>query len=146
MTTSNHEIDIKKSVKILVVDDLPFMRRMLRIALNNMGYKNIVEVENGAETINELERYSWVSKDGYSLMLLDLNMPEKSGLDVLKHVRANDAIKKLPIIVITAENSKEVILQTMYYGAEEYMIKPITQKEVMKKVEKVLNYSGKLIG
>jgi len=59
-----------------------------------MGYKNIVEVENGAETINELERYSWVSKDGYSLMLLDLNMPEKSGLDVLKHVRANDAIKK----------------------------------------------------
>jgi|GEM_PF-1719863 len=52
----------------------------------------------------------------------------------------------MPIIVITAENSKEVVLQTMYYGAEEYMIKPITQKEVMKKVEKVLNYSGKLIG
>ena len=146
MTTSNHEIDIKKSVKILVVDDLPVMRRMLRIALNNMGYKNIIEVENGAEAINELERYSRVSEDGYSLMLLDLNMPEKSGLDVLKHVRANDAIKKLPIIVITAENSKEVILQTMYYGAEEYMIKPITQKEVMEKVKKVLSYSGKLIG
>ena len=146
MTTSSHENNIKKSVKILVVDDLPVMRRMLRIALNNMGYKNIVEVENGAEAINELERYSRVSTDGYSLMLLDLNMPEKSGLDVLKFVRANDTIKKLPIIVITAENSKEVVLQTMYYGAEEYMIKPISQKKVMEKVEKVLGYSGKLIG
>lgn len=128
----------KASLRFLIVDDLPVMRKMLRIALHNLGYKNIVEVGNGSEAIRELERYSSLSSDGYSLMLLDLNMPEKNGMEVLKFIRDSKTIHKPPVIVITAENSKEVVLETMYYGVDEYMIKPITQKDVMDKVEKVL--------
>ncbi len=146
MNVGNHEAGIKSRIKFLVVDDTSVMRRLFRIALNHMGYKNIVEVEDGAKAIEELGKHSKVSGAGYSLMILDLNMPEKSGIDVLKFVRENDALKTLPVIVITAEDSKEIVLQILHYGVSEYIIKPIAQKDVMEKVEKVLRLSGKLAG
>jgi len=132
----------RDSRKFLIVDDLPVMRKMLRIALQNLGYRNIVEVANGNGAIRELERYSRLSTEGYSLMLLDLNMPEKNGMEVLKFMRDSKSVHQPPVIVITAENAKEVVLKTMYYGVNEYMIKPITQQEVMDKVKKVLAASA----
>ncbi len=82
-----------QNAKILIVDDMQTMRRLLKSALNDLGYANVVDAEGGTTALSLLE------SGDYSLVITDWNMPDMEGIDVLKAVRANDKLKHIPVLM-----------------------------------------------
>jgi len=110
------ELNLK--IEILVVDDYATMRRIVSNMLNQLEFKNIDEAENGAEALRKIKEKQ------YDLLLVDWNMPKKTGLEHLSEARKLDNYKKTPIIMVTAEALKENILAAVQAGATGYVVKP----------------------
>jgi two-component system chemotaxis response regulator CheY len=104
--------------KILIVDDSPTIRRMVAASLQTIGGVSFQEASNGMEAIEMLTR------DRMNLMILDLNMPDMHGLDVLKFVRAHEQFRSLPIIVLTTKYDAESRKSAFDAGASNYLTKP----------------------
>lgn len=94
-----------KEAKFLVVDDMKLMRKIIRTILNQLGYTNVEEAENGKEALSKLR------SGGFDFVLLDWNMPEMDGLETLKQIRADDKLKGIPVIMVTAEAKRRTCLQ-----------------------------------
>lgn len=119
-------------IKVLVVDDFATMRRIVKGALKQLGFKNIAEAEDGVTALQELKR------EAYGLVLSDWNMPNMTGLDLLKAVRSEETLKHLPFIMITAEGQKENVLQAVQAGVSNYIVKPFTPETLNEKLKTVL--------
>ncbi|MBW1681530.1 MAG: chemotaxis response regulator CheY [Deltaproteobacteria bacterium] len=119
-------------IKVLVVDDFATMRRIVKGALKQLGFKNIAEAEDGVTALQELKR------EAYGLVLSDWNMPNMTGLDLLKAVRSEESLKHLPFIMITAEGQKENVLQAVQAGVSNYIVKPFTPETLNEKLKTVL--------
>ncbi|MBW1924094.1 MAG: chemotaxis response regulator CheY [Deltaproteobacteria bacterium] len=119
-------------IKVLVVDDFATMRRIVKGALKQLGFKNIAEAEDGVTALQELKR------EAYGLVLSDWNMPNMTGLDLLKAVRSEESLKHLPFIMITAEGQKESVLQAVQAGVSNYIVKPFTPETLNEKLKTVL--------
>ena len=119
------------NIRVLVVDDFATMRRIIKGVLKQLGFSNIVEAEDGDVALEELK------KDEYGLILADWNMPNMSGLELLKAVRSDKDLQRIPFIMVTAEGQKDNILEAVKAGVSNYVIKPFTPETINEKLKKV---------
>ncbi|OHV12033.1 chemotaxis response regulator CheY [Kushneria phosphatilytica] len=120
-----------KNINILVVDDFPTMRRIVRNLLKELGYHNVEEAEDGAAGLERLKA------GGFGFVVSDWNMPNLDGLEMLKQIRADDALKHLPVLMVTAEAKKENIIAAAQAGANGYVVKPFTAATLEEKINKI---------
>lgn len=117
---------------VLVVDDSRIMRNIVKNTFSEMGIPcEFVEAGNGKEALVQLE-----SREIH-LVLLDWNMPELSGLDFLKKVRAMEKYASLPIIMVTSEAARYNVIEALKNGATDYIIKPVNEKSFREKISKI---------
>jgi len=121
------------SINVLVVDDFATMRRIVKGVLKELGFKNIVEADDGSSALQELK------KDDFGLIVSDWNMPKITGLDLLKAIRADDKYKNIPFIMVTAEGQKDNVVEAIKAGVSNYVVKPFTPDTLKEKLEKVLS-------
>ncbi|MBL8314365.1 MAG: chemotaxis response regulator CheY [Rubrivivax sp.] len=119
-------------LKFLIVDDFSTMRRIVRGLLKEMGCNNADEAEDGAVALNMLKNWR------YDFVVSDINMPNMNGFDLLKAVKADDSLKHLPVLMVTAEARKEDIVLAAQSGAAGYIVKPFTKATLEEKVQKIL--------
>ena len=123
---------VDKNMKILVVDDFPTMRRIVRTLLKELGFANVEEAEDGAAGLARLR------SGGFEFVISDWNMPNLDGLEMLKQIRADAAIAHLPVLMVTAESKKENIIAAAQAGASGYVVKPFTAATLDEKLSKIL--------
>jgi two-component system chemotaxis response regulator CheY len=116
----------------LVVDDYATMRRIIANLLNEIGFKDVEEAADGASALAKLRERS------YGLVISDWNMAPMTGLDLLREVRADPALKKLPFVMVTAEGKAEKVVAAKEAGVSNYLIKPFTAATLRRKIESVL--------
>lgn len=115
-------------MKILVVDDSKTIRMIIGRTLTALGYQ-VAEAGNGKEALNA------VRADGeIRLALVDWNMPEMNGLEFVQAVRADDAIKALPIMMVTTESEMGNVKKALEAGANEFVMKPFTKEVIQEKI------------
>ncbi|UIF89604.1 chemotaxis response regulator CheY [Cupriavidus sp. UYPR2.512] len=125
-----------KSIKILVVDDFPTMRRIIRNLLKELGFVNVEEAEDGAAGLEK-------AKDGsFQFVISDWNMPNMDGLTMLQAIRADANIGKIPVLMVTAEAKKENIIAAAQSGANGYVVKPFTAATLDEKITKIFEKLG----
>jgi two-component system chemotaxis response regulator CheY len=120
------------SIKVMIVDDFATMRRILKNILKQIGFTNIIEADDGATALEELK------KNKADLIISDWNMPKMTGLDLLKTVRADDSLKHIPFLMVTAESQKQNVLDAVQAGVSNYVVKPFTAEQITEKLEKIL--------
>ncbi len=120
-----------QNMKILTVDDFSTMRRIIRNMLRQLGYTNIVEAEDGAEALSLLQR------EKVDFVISDWNMPNMSGLDLLKAIRADAHLKPLPVLLVTAEALKENVVEALKAGVNNYVVKPFTAETLKGKIDAI---------
>lgn len=123
-------------MKILIVDDFATMRRIIKNILRQAGYENIVEADDGTTALPKLKT------DKIDLVIADWNMPNMTGLDLLKAIRDDDALKDIPFLMVTAEAQKDNIIEAVQAGVSNYVIKPFTPETLKGKIEQTLSETG----
>ena len=119
-------------MKFLIVDDFSTMRRIVRGLLKEMGHTDADEAEDGANGLQMLKR------GNYDFVISDINMPNMNGFEMLKAVKADDSLKHLPVLMVTAEARKEDIVLAVQSGAAGYIVKPFTKATLEDKIQKIL--------
>ena len=125
-----------KETRVLVVDDFATMRRVVRNLLTELGYKSLREAEDGSQAIAMLEQHD------FDLLVLDWNMPGTPGIEVLRWVRGNEAKRGLPVLMVTAEATREQILEAAELGVNAYILKPFTAGTLKKKLDYIFSRSA----
>lgn len=119
------------NLRILVVDDFSTMRRIIRNLLQDLGFNNIGEADDGSTALTALR------SEHYDFVVTDWNMPGTTGIDLLKAIRADEKLKRLPVLMVTAEGKKDQIVEAAQAGVNGYVIKPFTAQTLREKLEKV---------
>lgn len=127
---------VQKSIKILVIDDFPTMRRIIKNLLKDLGYDNVDEAEDGAQGLEKLRGGS------FDFVVSDWNMPNMDGLAMLQSIRADPNLSKLPVLMVTAEAKKENIIAAAQAGANGYVVKPFTAATLEEKLNKIFEKLG----
>jgi two-component system chemotaxis response regulator CheY len=119
-------------LKFLIVDDFSTMRRIVRGLLKEMGCNNVTEAEDGAVALELLrgQRFDFV--------VSDINMPNMNGFELLKAIKAEEGLRHLPVLMVTAEARKEDIVLAAQTGASGYIVKPFTKATLEEKVQKIV--------
>jgi two-component system, chemotaxis family, chemotaxis protein CheY len=128
---------VSKAMKFLVVDDFSTMRRIIKNLLHDLGYQNVVEADDGNTALPLLQA------GDIDFLITDWNMPGMPGLELLKAVRADANLAKLPVLMLTAEAKREQIIEAAQAGVSGYVIKPFTAETLKEKLEKILNGAAK---
>jgi len=124
-------------MKILVVDDFSTMRRIIKNILRQLGYERIEEAEDGAQALTKL-------KNGdFEFIIADWNMPNMDGLELLKNVRADQRLKDMPFLMVTAEAEKEKVVEAIKAGVNNYIVKPFTAELLKEKMDKIFEKLNK---
>ena len=123
---------IDENMKVLIVDDFASMRRIVKNTLKQIGFKNILEADDGTTALAMLKEQK------IDLVLADWNMPKMSGLELLKTVKKDDALKTIPVLMVTAEAQKENVIEAIQAGVSNYIVKPFTPDSMKQKLEKTL--------
>ena len=121
-----------KHIKILVVDDFATMRKVIRNLLKQVGYENIVEAEDGVTALRVLKSQK------IDLVISDWNMPNMTGLELLKAVRADEELKATPFLMVTAEALQDNVIAAVKAGVSNYIVKPFTAEVLNDKIKKIL--------
>ena len=119
------------SKKILIVDDSSLMRNFAKGSLKQLKLNNVGEAEDGKEALSKLKR------ERYDLILSDLHMPNMDGLELLRAVRSDSNLKDIPFIIMTLNGKKDLLLEAVKEGLNDYLIKPVTANALGKKLKKV---------
>lgn len=117
--------------KILIVDDFSTMRRIVKNILKQLGYENMEEAEDGTQALSKLRAGS------FDFVVTDWNMPNMTGLELCEQIRADDALKEIPVLFVTAEAQKENVVAAVQAGASNYIVKPFTAEVMKEKMEKI---------
>lgn len=126
-----------QDLRFLVVDDFSTMRRIIRGLLKEMGCDKSEEAEDGSEALRHL--YAAHATDHpFDFVITDVNMPHMNGFELLKVIKADDALKHLPVLIVTAEARKEDIVLAAQSGAAGYIVKPFTRATLEEKILKIL--------
>jgi len=128
---------VSKHLKFLVVDDFSTMRRIIKNLLNELGYQNVVEADDGTTALPMLK------VGDIDFLITDWNMPGMAGLDLLKAVRSDPRLAKLPVLMLTAEAKREQIVEAAQAGVSGYVIKPFTSETLKEKLDKILGAPAK---
>jgi two-component system chemotaxis response regulator CheY len=124
-----------RNINILVVDDFSTMRRIVKNALRQLGYGNIIEADDGTTALDVLKR------EKIDFIVSDWNMPQMSGIELLKAVRTTEEWKDLPFLMVTAEGQKEHVIEAVKHRVSNYIVKPFTPETLMEKINKI--FEGK---
>ena len=124
----------RPDMKILVVDDFPTMRRIVKTLMRQNGYNNFVEAEDGVQGLKALE-----SNPDVEFVVSDWNMPNMSGLEFLKAVRSDSRFSQLPFLMVTAESEKDHIIEAVRNGVSSYIVKPFTGAALQEKLTKIFS-------
>jgi two-component system chemotaxis response regulator CheY len=119
------------AMKILVVDDMSTMRRIVKNILKQLGFANVEEAENGQEGLDKLKA------GGFGFVVSDWNMPVMTGIEMLRAIRADAAIKALPVLMVTAEAQQENLVEAVKAGVSNYIVKPFTAETLQEKINKI---------
>ena len=123
---------MSNNLKFLVVDDFSTMRRIVKNLLQELGYNDITEADDGNTALPLLKAGS------FDILITDWNMPGMPGLDLLKAVRADEKLAKMPVLMLTAEAKREQIVEAAQAGVSGYVIKPFTAVTLKEKLDKIL--------
>ncbi len=126
----------RSKLRFLVVDDFATMRRIVQNLLKELGFTEIEEAEDGAAALKVLH------SGRFDFVVSDWNMPNMTGIELLKAIRADPALKHLPVLMVTAEAKKENILEAAQAGASGYVVKPFTAAVLDEKLSKILQKMG----
>jgi two-component system chemotaxis response regulator CheY len=118
--------------RFLIVDDFSTMRRIVRNLLKEIGFANAEEAEDGQIALNMLKSTK------FDFVVSDINMPNMNGFELLKNIRSDDALKGIPVLMVTAEAKKEDIVAAAQGGASGYIVKPFTKATLEEKVQKIM--------
>jgi len=127
----------ERYLRILVVDDFPTMRRIVRGLLSELGYNEVSEAEDGEEALAVLQ------KKPIDFVITDWNMPRMQGIDMLRAIRANPRLAPIPVLMVTAEAKREQILTAAQAGVNGYVVKPFTAVTLKEKIERIFERLGK---
>ena len=124
------------NMKFLVVDDFSTMRRIVRNLLKELGFTNVDEAEDGIAALSKLR------STHFDFVVSDWNMPNMTGIDLLKNIRGDANLKHLPVLMVTAEAKKENIIEAAQAGASGYVVKPFTAATLEEKLNKIFQTQG----
>ena len=122
---------IDSTIPILVVDDYKTMTRIIRNLLNQLGFQNVDDASNGQEALERLRGKR------YGLVISDWNMEPMTGLELLQHVRRDEALHQLPFIMVTAESKTENVVAAKRNGVNNYIVKPFNAQTLKAKIDAV---------
>jgi len=123
---------VQPNLNFLVVDDFSTMRRIIKNLLHDLGYANVTEADDGNTALPLLK------EGNFDFLITDWNMPGMPGLELLKQVRADARLAKLPVLMLTAEAKREQIVEAAQAGVSGYVIKPFTAATLKEKIDKIL--------
>jgi two-component system, chemotaxis family, chemotaxis protein CheY len=132
INASAEDQGVNKAMKFLVVDDYSTMRRVVKNLLQDLGYANIFEADDGLSALPQLQQ------GDFDFLITDWNMPGMHGLDLLKAVRAHAKLARLPVLMLTAEAKHEKIAAAAAAGVDGYVIKPFTAVTLKEKIDRIL--------
>jgi two-component system chemotaxis response regulator CheY len=115
-------------MKILLVDDSSTMRRIQKNILSGMGYTDIEEADDGSVAVKK------VGETKYDLVMMDWNMPNMTGIEALKKIKGDPALKAVPVIMVTSESEKSRIVEAIQAGAANYIVKPFQAETLQEKI------------
>ncbi|WP_170107373.1 chemotaxis response regulator CheY [Stenotrophobium rhamnosiphilum] len=120
-----------RNMKILIVDDFSTMRRIVKNLLGDLGYSNTTEADDG--------KTAWplLQAGEFDFVVTDWNMPGMTGIDLLKNIRADARLAKLPVLMVTAEAQRDQIIEAAKAGVNGYIIKPFTAVTLKEKIDKI---------
>lgn len=119
------------NMKILVVDDFSTMRRIIKNLLRDLGFTNTQEADDGLTALPMLK------SGNFDFLVTDWNMPGMQGIDLLKEVRADESLSTLPVLMVTAEQKREQIIEAAQAGVNGYIVKPFTAVTLKEKIDKI---------
>lgn len=119
------------SINILVVDDMSSMRRIVSNILKKLGFSNITESADGKAAFEEM------NSNQFDLIISDWNMPEMTGIELLKNARGMEAYKATPFIMVTAEGQKQNVIEAVQAGVTQYLVKPFTPDQLEEKLKRI---------
>ena len=119
------------NMKILVVDDMSTMRRIVKNIMKQLGFANVEEAENGQDALDKLNAGS------FGFVISDWNMPVMTGIQLLRAIRADDKLKAIPVLMVTAEAQKENLVEAIQAGVSNYIVKPFTAEVLQEKMNKI---------
>jgi len=122
---------VRKNMNILVVDDFPTMRRIVKNLLKELGFEHMDEAEDGNMALEKLRT------NRFDFVVSDWNMPNLDGLSMLQQIRLDPALQNLPVLMVTAEAKKENIIAAAQAGANGYVVKPFTAATLEEKLNKI---------
>jgi two-component system chemotaxis response regulator CheY len=123
---------VSKAIKYLVVDDFSTMRRIVKNLLQELGYQNIQEADDGKSA------WPMLQSGDFDFVITDWNMPLMPGLELLKAIRADEKLKHLPVLMVTAEAKREQIIEAAQAGVSGYVVKPFTAETLKLKLDKII--------
>lgn len=123
-------------MKILIVDDFSTMRRIIKNLLRDLGFNNTQEADDGSTALPMLQ------KGDFDFVVTDWNMPGMQGIDLLKAIRADDSLKHIPVLMVTAEAKREQIIAAAQAGVNGYVVKPFTAATLKEKLDKIFERLG----
>ncbi len=118
-------------MKILIVDDFSTMRRIIKNLLRDLGFNNTDEADDGNTGLPKLQT------GNFDFLVTDWNMPGMTGIDLLRAVRADEKLKTMPVLMVTAEAKKEQIVLAAQEGVNGYIVKPFTAQTLKEKIDKI---------
>jgi len=127
---------LDKNMKILVVDDFSTMRRIIKNLLRDLGFNNTSEADDGSTALPILQN------GNFDFLVTDWNMPGMQGIDLLKAVRSDPKLAKLPVLMVTAESKRDQIVEAAQAGVNGYIVKPFTAVTLKEKIEKIFERIG----
>ena len=119
------------NMDVLVVDDASTMRRIIRALLRELGFKNIREAEDGSAALEDLKRHK------ADLVITDWNMPQMTGIELLRAIRGDGGLKDTPVLIVTAESKKEHVMEAIQAGVNNYVVKPFNAQTLEDKLNKI---------
>ncbi len=122
------------ALKFLVVDDSVTMRRIVANSLKTIGHDLYIEAGNGREALTKL-----IADDTINFVITDWNMPDVSGLELVKSIRASDKFGKIPILMVTTRGLKEDIIEALEAKVNNYVVKPFTPQILKEKIEQIIS-------
>ena len=119
------------TMRVLVVDDFSTMRRIIKNILRQLGFTNVVEADDGTTA------WEVLNKDKIDFIISDWNMPQMSGIELLRKVRKSEEFSDLPFLMVTAEAQQENIIEAVQAKVSNYIVKPFTAEIMKQKIDKI---------
>lgn len=125
------------NMRILVVDDFSTMRRIVKSIVKQLGFNNVDEAEDGKQALEMMKAGK------YGFVVSDWNMPNMTGIDLLRAIRADPDLKDTPVLMVTAETEKQIVVDAIQAGVNNYIVKPFTPQVFEEKMNKIFEKLGK---